>query len=143
MVSHQTSITRASDLVSANCSKCVKPAWFPLQVFASTSGTTLFWYIPVKEYKDIDTTDKTCNLVTYLGPLMTSFSGAYSMLSRQKMQFKFSKLVIAAFGRTVVECPVSFTEKQYTYYWLQGDLACARSSGGGVVLFARAAPLQV
>lgn len=58
------------------------------------------------------------------------------------MQFKFTKLVISAFGHTLVERPVSFTEKQYTYYWLQGDLACARSSGGGVVLLNRAAPLH-
>lgn len=142
MVSQQSSITRAIDLVSATCNKRVKPAWF-LQVFASTSGTTFFWYIPVKEYKDIDTTNKTCSLVTYLGPLMTSFSGAYSVLSSQEMQFKFTKLVISAFGRTLAERPVSFTEKQYTYYWLQGDLACARSSGGGVVLLNRTAPLQV
>lgn len=59
------------------------------------------------------------------------------------MQFKFTKLVITAFGRTLVERPVSLTEKQYTYYWLQGDLACARSSGGGVVLLRKTAPLHV
>lgn len=142
MVSQQSSIIRACDLASASCNKHVKPAWF-LQVFASTSGTTFFWYIPVKEYKDIDTTQKTCNLVTCLGPLMTSFSGAYSVLSSQEMEFKFNKLVISVFGRTLVARPVSFKEKQYTYYWLQGNLACARSSGGGVVLLNRTAPLPV
>ena len=74
---------------------------------------------------------------------MTSFSGSYSVLSGQKMQFKFTKLVIAAFSRTLVERPVSLTEKQYTYYWMQGNLACARSSGGGVVLLRRTEPLHV
>ena len=114
-----------------------------MQVFASSSGTTLFWYIPVKEYKDIDTKNKTCDLVTHLGPIMTSFSGAYSALTGQEMQFRFTKLVITAFGRTLLERSVQFTEKQYNYYWLHGDLACARSSGGGVVLLSRKAPLQV
>ncbi|KAL3155608.1 hypothetical protein ABBQ38_010862 [Trebouxia sp. C0009 RCD-2024] len=112
-------------------------------VFASTTGATLFWYLPVKEYKHIDTKTKTCDLVTYLGPFKTSFSGAYSASSDQEMRFQFTTLVISAFGRTLLECPISLAEKQYTYYWLQENLACARSSGGGIVLLNRTAPLQV
>ncbi len=105
-----------------------------MQVFASTSGTTLFWYIPVQEFRDIDVTSKTLSLVSYLGPVTTSFDGSYTVLSKQDMQFKFSELAVTAFGRTVVRRPISFAEKVYTYYWQQGTLACARSSGGGVVL---------
>ncbi len=53
------------------------------------------------------------------------------------MQFRFNALVITVFGRTVVKKPISFAEKVYTYYWLHHGLACARSSGGGVVLLKR------
>jgi len=106
-------------------------------VFASTSGSTLFWYIPVKEFKDINVKNRTLSLVSLLGPVTTSFDGSYNTLSKQDMQFSFSALVITAFGRTVVKKPVSFAEKVYTYYWLHKGLACARSSGGGIVLLRR------
>lgn len=112
-----------------------------LQIFASTNGTTLFWYIPVRELKDIDTKANTCNLVSYLGPVTTSFNGAYSALSGQEMQFSFTRLILSAFGRDLLDRPISFSDKQYTYFWMQGDLACARSSGGGIVLMKRTATL--
>ncbi|KAL0023179.1 hypothetical protein WJX77_010265 [Trebouxia sp. C0004] len=106
-------------------------------VFASTSGSTLFWYIPVKEFKDIDVKTRTLSLVSLLGPVTTSFDGSYNTLSKQDMQFSFNALVITVFGRTVVKKPISFAEKVYTYYWLHKGLACARSSGGGIVLLRR------
>ncbi|KAL0048372.1 hypothetical protein WJX82_001812 [Trebouxia sp. C0006] len=106
-------------------------------VFASTSGSTLFWYIPVKEFKDIDVKSRTLSLVSLLGPVTTSFDGSYNTLSKQDMRFSFNALVITVFGRTVVKKPISFAEKVYTYYWLHQGLACARSSGGGIVLLRR------
>ena len=123
---------------STNCSlQQQQPCGMAMQVFASTSSSTLFWYIPVQEFKDIDSTNKTLSLVSYLGPVTTSFAGSYTALNKQDMQFKFSTLVVTAFGRTVINRPVSFSEKVYTYFWVEGDLACARSSGGGVVLLRR------
>ena len=108
-----------------------------MQVFASTSGSTLLWYIPVQEFKDIDVSEKLCKLVSYLGPVTTSFNGSYTPVSKQDMQFQFTQLVITAFGRTLVDRPISYGQKVYTYYWLQDNLALARSSGGGVVLLKR------
>ncbi|KAL0042806.1 hypothetical protein WJX79_000400 [Trebouxia sp. C0005] len=54
--------------------------------------------------------------------------------------FCFSALVITVFERTVLKKPISFAEKVYTYYWLHEGLACARSSGGGIVLLRRLQP---
>ena len=114
-----------------------------LQVFASTGGSIWSWYIPVQEYKDINTQHLTCNLVSYLGPITTSFNGAYAALDDQNMQFEFTRLVISLFGRKLLDRPISFSKKQYTYFWLKGELACARSSGGGVVLLKRTSTANV
>ncbi|KAA6421782.1 MAG: hypothetical protein FRX49_08101 [Trebouxia sp. A1-2] len=108
--------------------------------FASTSSSTLFWYIPIKEFKDINVKSRTVSLVSLLGPVTTSFDGSYNTLSKQDMQFSFSALVITVFERTVLKKPISFAEKVYTYYWLHEGLACARSSGGGIVLLRRLQP---
>ena len=105
-----------------------------MQVFASTSGSTLFWYIPVQEFKDISVPAQTCNLVSYLGPVTTSFNGSYTPISKQGMQFQFTSLIITAFGRKVIDRPISYAKKSYTYFWVQDSLALARSSGGGIVL---------
>ena len=107
------------------------------QVFASTNGSTLFWYIPIREFKDIDVASKSVSLVSYLGPVITSFKGSYTTLGTQDMQFTFTSIVITAFGRTILKRPIRFAEKEYTYYWLHDNLACARSSGGGIVLLSR------
>lgn len=108
-------------------------------MFAATGSPQLLWYLPVQEFKDIDMHDHTVKLVSYLGPITTSFEGKFTM-SKQDMTFRFQDLTVTLFGRTLVQRPVNFSEKLYRYFYADQGMACARSVGTGLVVFKRTSP---
>ena len=107
-----------------------------LQVFAATSSSKLLWYIPVQEFKDISMQDKTLKLVSYLGPVTTSFEGDFSM-TKQEMTFSFQHLVVSAWSRNIVRRSINFAKKRYRYFHVDDKMACARSAGTGLVVLKR------
>lgn len=111
------------------------------QVFAATSSSKLFWYIPVQEFKDINMVDHTVKLVSYLGPVTTSFEGKFEM-TNQDMAFSFQTLIVSIFGRTVVNRPIDFAEKTYRYFYVDQSMACARSVGTGLVVLKKGSSVQ-
>lgn len=80
--------------------------------------------------------DQTLKLVSYLGPVTTSFEGDFSM-TKQEMTFSFQHLVVSVGGRNIVNRPVNLVKKSYRYFHVDDNMACARSAGTGLVVLKR------
>lgn len=114
-------------------------AW--ILVFAIPAPIPAWSYIPVEEKAIIDSKLKTIELVSYVGPIKTSFKGNCRFETdnnSSKMVFGFSKITISGFGLTLLEKEREAKEKTYAFFFLNDDIAAANSSGtGGKVLMVR------
>jgi hypothetical protein len=111
-------------------------------VFAIPAPIPAWAYIPVEEKAIIDSKLKTIELISYVGPIKTSFKGNCRFEtdnnSSNKMVFGFSKITVSGFGRTLLEKERETKEKTYDFFLLNDDIAAANSSGtGGKVLMSR------
>ncbi|KAK9806767.1 hypothetical protein WJX72_001830 [[Myrmecia] bisecta] len=107
-------------------------------VFSSPAFPPALQYIPVDEFAEIDVAKKTIDLVTDLGPVHTRFLGTFDWRPQGSvMSFGFIGLQLRVFGRVF---PFGFRtkRKEYTYFQVTDDIACARSSRGGVILMHQA-----
>lgn len=80
--------------------------------------------------------DHTVKLVSFLGPITTSFEGAFD-ISKQDMTFSFQDLIVTLFGRVIVKRSLSFPKKVYRYFYVNEHMACARSVGTGLIVLKR------
>jgi hypothetical protein len=111
-------------------------------VFAIPAPIPAWAYIPVEEIAIIDSKLKAIELISYVGPIKTSFRGNCRFEtdnnSSNKMVFGFSNITVSGFGRTLLEKEREAKEKTYDFFLLNDDIAAANSSGtGGKVLMTR------
>ena len=80
---------------------------------------------------------RSIHLVSYLGPIKTAFKGNYKFRDGGVMQFGFDEAEVSFAGKRVLQRAVGIGPNEYTFYWLQGDVACARSKKGNGVTIVR------
>ncbi|KAK9825661.1 hypothetical protein WJX81_006801 [Elliptochloris bilobata] len=112
-------------------------------VFSAPNKTVPAWsYVPVNEDAMFDAGARTISLASDLGPFHFDFTGDFAWDAQtQVMEFGFTRLLLDAFGRRLLERPISIKRKTYSYFLLEEGadaiIACARSSAGSLTLMKR------
>ncbi|EFJ48173.1 hypothetical protein VOLCADRAFT_104865 [Volvox carteri f. nagariensis] len=108
-------------------------------VFGTATKFRPFQYIPVKEDFVLDETAKTLALESSLGPFDFFIRGKMNSWRPEtgELDFQFNKVDILFSGNKVWEVTPKTKPKTYTFFYVASDLACARSSAGGVALLVK------
>ncbi|GLI66571.1 hypothetical protein VaNZ11_010465 [Volvox africanus] len=108
-------------------------------VFGTATKFRPFQYIPVKEDFVLDESTKTLALESSIGPFEFFIRGVMSSWRPEvgELDFQFNKVDIYFAGNKIWEVNPKTKPKTYTFFHAGPDLACARSSAGGVALLVR------
>ncbi|GFR42976.1 hypothetical protein Agub_g3975 [Astrephomene gubernaculifera] len=108
-------------------------------LFGTATKFRPFQYIPVKEDFVLDEADKTVVLESTLGPFEFFIRGVMASWRPEsgELQFQFTKVDIHFAGNKVWEVSPKSKPKTYTFFHVSPDMACARSSAGGVALMVK------
>ncbi|GLC41469.1 hypothetical protein PLESTB_001008400 [Pleodorina starrii] len=108
-------------------------------VFGTATKFRPFQYIPVKEDFVLDDSSKTLALESSIGPFEFFIRGVMSSWRPEsgELDFQFNKVDIHFNGSKVWEVTPKTKPKTYTFFHVGTDLACARSSAGGVALLTK------
>ncbi|GIL88749.1 hypothetical protein Vretimale_17190 [Volvox reticuliferus] len=108
-------------------------------VFATGTKFRPFQYIPLKEDFVLDESTKTLVLESSIGPFEFFVRGVMSSWRPEvgDLDFQFNKVDIYFSGNKVWEVNPKTKPKTYTFFHVGTDLACARSSTGGVALLVK------
>lgn len=105
-----------------------------MQVFSSSAPIPQWRYIPITEVFVINVADSTIALKSQLGFIATNFLGSFNWDPlTSKLNFGFDQLLLSCFSwRKTFK--LSRPWKTYTWFYVKDELACARSSDGGLVM---------
>ncbi|KAG2489911.1 hypothetical protein HYH03_011548 [Edaphochlamys debaryana] len=105
-------------------------------VFGTATKFRPFQWIPVKEDFIINDQTKDLSLESALGPLDFFIRGRMNAWRPEsgELEFQFNKVDIHFRGEKVYEVNPKTKPKTYTFFHVGPELACARSSAGGLAL---------
>ncbi|PNH02826.1 hypothetical protein TSOC_011172 [Tetrabaena socialis] len=108
-------------------------------LFGTGTKIRAFQYIPVKEDFVLDAASRTLALESAIGPFEFFIRGVMAAWRPEvgALDFQFTKVDIHFAGNKVWEVTPKTKPKTYTFFHVGTDLACARSSSGGVALLVK------
>lgn len=108
-------------------------------IFGTATKFRPFQYIPVKEDFVLDENTKALALESSIGPFDFYIRGVMNAWKPEEaaLDFQFNKVDIHFNGSKVYEVTPKTKPKTYTFYYVGSDIACARSSAGGVALLVK------
>ena len=108
--------------------------WQP--VFASSGGFPRLLYIPVPEYFDMTQSDvnQSIDIITELGPITTHFLGECSWLSDTEFSYSIKQIKVDVGSWSGTFGMPAKLDNVLSFFYVEGDLACARSKLGGTML---------
>lgn len=105
-------------------------------VFGTATKLRFFQYIPVDEDFKVDLAGGTLALVSVIGPFGFNIKGKVFGWEAQSgvLDFQFNEVDVSFNGSKIWTTQPKTKRKTYTFYHVEGDVAAARSSAGGVAL---------